>query len=86
LSEVFKYIFQKENGGLAIDSKASSEELKRYFSEVFPAYDKERVYVSDIKRVLTWYNILIEQNMLSLDETTEEEKQTEEVVAVAEEV
>ncbi len=79
LSEVFTNIFKKENGGPAIDSKASSEEMKRYFNEVFPSYDKERVYVSDIKRVLAWYNLLIEHNMLSLDEPKEEENQVEEV-------
>jgi len=40
------------------------EELKKYFEKVLPDFDKERVYVSDIKKVLTWYNLLQEKGLL----------------------
>ncbi|MBN2213523.1 MAG: DUF5606 domain-containing protein [Bacteroidales bacterium] len=78
LSDVFKNIHQKENGGKAIDPKSSNEELKSYMAEILPDYDKERVYISDIRKVLTWYEILLENNLLVFDEkeeSTEKEKE-----------
>ena len=68
LKKVFKKIFDKENGGVAISSKASPEELKKYFELVLPEYDKERVYVSDLKKVISWYNLLKEKELLIFDE------------------
>lgn len=67
LIEVFKNIRNKENGGAAIDPKnADNEALKQYFAAVLPDYDRDRVYVSHIKKVLTWYNQLQRCNMLEL--------------------
>lgn len=65
LKKVLWKIHQKEDGKPAISSKASSEELKAYFQEVLPEYDKERVYVSDIKKVISWYNLLLEKNLIT---------------------
>ena len=70
LSVVFMKIHEKEEGGACIDSKSTNEELKSYFSEVLPDYDDERVYVSDIKKVITWYNQL---QVLGLLEVVEAE-------------
>jgi hypothetical protein len=81
LKEILKSISEKENGGVALSVKASGNELKAYFEEVVPEFDKERVYISDIKKVLTWYNSLQEKNMLDFsepEEETEEKKETEE--------
>jgi hypothetical protein len=75
LRKVFKKISDKENGGQAINVKSSPEELKTYFTEVLPDYDKEKVYFSDIKKVISWYNLLQEKRMLDLEE--EEKKETE---------
>ena len=75
LAEVFKAIYVKENGGKAIDVKSSGQELKKYFEAVLPTYDKDRVYVSDIKKVLGWYNILIEQELLDPNAGDDEEEQ-----------
>lgn len=72
LNDVFRKIFEKENGGKAIAPKSPAGELKDYFEEILPEYDRERVYVSDIKKVLTWYNQLHELGMLEFEE--EEEK------------
>lgn len=58
LFEVFARIAEKENNNQAITHKASNEELEAYFAEVLPTYDSDRVYHSDIKKVLNWYNIL----------------------------
>jgi hypothetical protein len=60
LCEVFKKIQEKENGGVAIPHKSPDAELKKYFAEVLPDYDKDRVYVSDIRKVVMWYNLLHE--------------------------
>lgn len=75
LKEVFKSISDKENGGKAISPKASGNELKAYFELVVPEYDKERVYVSDIKKVVLWYNTLQEKEMLDFSETEPEPEQ-----------
>ena len=74
LEEIMKKIFKKENGGQAIDPKSSNEELKAYFNNVLPEYDKERVYVSDIKKIISWYNILQNHNMIKIEEEKEEDK------------
>ncbi len=75
LKDVFKAISEKENGGQALSHKSSANELKAYFREVLPDYDKERVYVSDIKKVILWYNILQEKEMLDFTEEEEPENQ-----------
>jgi hypothetical protein len=86
LREVLKSIREKENGGLAIDPKVSNDELKNYFETVMPEYDKERVYVSDIKKVFQWYNTLQKLSMLDLfDEKAEEAKAEEAKTTDAEE-
>jgi hypothetical protein len=86
LREVLKSIREKENGGLAIDPKVSNDELKNYFEKVMPEYDKERVYVSDIKKVFQWYNTLQKLSMLDLfDEKAEEAKAEEAKTTDAEE-
>ena len=79
LIEVLKSISTKEKSKAAIDpKKADNETLKAYFAEVLPNYDRERVYVSHIKKVLTWYNQLQRCNMLDvLDEKEEEAKADE---------
>lgn len=77
LKEIFKSISDKEEGGSALSHKSSGKELKVYFEEVVPEYDKDRVYVSDIKKVLLWYNTLQEKEMLDFTETEEEKEDTE---------
>ncbi|MBT8253388.1 MAG: DUF5606 domain-containing protein [Flavobacteriaceae bacterium] len=78
LKEVFKKIRIKENGGpTTISHKSSKDQLEEYFFEVLPDYDEDRVYASDIKKVLRWYNILQDKDLLSVldegDKTDEEE-------------
>jgi len=78
LKNIFKAISEKENGGEAISHKSSANDLKEYFAEVLPDYDRERVYVSDIKKVLNWYNILHKHDMLNFDEEEEENQEAKE--------
>ncbi|MDD2380488.1 MAG: DUF5606 domain-containing protein [Mariniphaga sp.] len=78
LKDVFKAIFDAENGGGAINPKMPADKLKSYFKRVLPNYDEDRVYVSDIKKVLLWYNILLNKNLLIFpEEEKEEEHNTE---------
>lgn len=75
LGEIFKKISEKENGGEAINSKASKKELENYFSEILPDYDVDRVYQSDIKKIIQWYNLLVKNGFT--DFSKEEEKASE---------
>ena len=83
LKDVFKAIFEKENGGVAINHKSSANELKDYFVNILPDYDRDRVYVSDIKKVINWYNILHKLEMLNFDE--EEQENTDDAKEAKEE-
>lgn len=65
LFEVFAKIATKENNGSALDHKATNNDLMAYFGEVVPDFDRDRVYVSDIKKVLNWYNILQQANYIA---------------------
>ncbi|UTN02256.1 DUF5606 domain-containing protein [Flavobacterium bizetiae] len=58
LTEVMQRIATKENKGQAISHKEDNATLAAYFKEILPDYDEERVYPSDIKKVLNWYNTL----------------------------
>ena len=76
LSDILKKIYEKENKGkTSIEAKADSKELKIYFKEILPEYDDERVYVSDIKKIINWYNILHAHDMLVIETETNIEKQ-----------
>jgi len=77
LKDIFKSISEKEEGGVALSPKASGKELKAYFEEVVPEYDADRVYVSDIKKVLMWYNALHEKNMLDFSEVEEKSEKSD---------
>jgi hypothetical protein len=77
LKDVFKNIKKKENGGqTSVKAKDSKDVLEEYFFEVLPDYDEDRVYVSDIKKVIQWYNLLQEHNMLDLEEDSKAKKET----------
>jgi hypothetical protein len=72
LGNVFKKIFDKENGGKSIDHKSDDKKLREYFEQILPEYDKDRVYASDIRKVINWYNILQSQSILDFSEKPEE--------------
>lgn len=62
LSEVLNAIKEKENGSkVTLDiKKADNETLRAYLAEVLPNFDRERVYPTDIKKLISWYNLLVE--------------------------
>lgn len=78
LKKVLLNMYQKENGASALNHASDAKLLKEYFSEVLPNYDAERVYTSNIKKVVQWYNILVASGFdftgLEETETTEEIK------------
>lgn len=80
LKEVFKKIHTRTEGKPAPDQNSSGETLKKFFQEAVPEYDPERVYVSDMKKALTWFNLLLDKELLdfSEEEKTEEPEKTDE--------
>jgi len=78
LFEVFLSIAKRENFGQTINHKSSKQELIIFLNEVLPDYDKDRVYVSDIKKLVQWYNILqnagyVKPELLEVKTDTQEE-------------
>lgn len=77
LTKVFQAIFSKENGGDCIDSKANEKDLRQYMSEILPEYDKDRVHLSDMKKLFSWYKILNDNKMIDIEQENEENKENE---------
>ena len=77
LAEVFTRMYNHTGGQQGLSHKESADKLKAYFGEVLPEYDRERVHVSDIKKALSWFNILVGAGMTEFTLPSEEE-QTEE--------
>lgn len=77
LRDVFKSIYDKESGKPTINHKESKKVLMKFFSEVLPNYDEERVYPSNIKKIIQWYNLLVEAkfDFTTLEQTTSEEEE-----------
>ncbi len=80
LKNVMEIIFKKEEGKDCISHKESSDKLKTYFESILPDYDQDRVYISDLKKVFSWYNLLNEAGYVGLieEDTTEEVENTNE--------
>lgn len=79
LREVFLKIQVKEKGGkTSIPHKSEKIKLEEYFFEVLPDYDEDRVYASDIKKVIQWYNILQEHKIIDFSENEAEHTSDEE--------
>ena len=76
LREVLNAIKEKESGKpTTIDyRKASKDELFAFLGEVLPNYDRDRIYPADVKKLIQWYNILIENGLTDFDEALQETK------------
>jgi hypothetical protein len=91
VSKVLTAVKEKENGGnVSIDlSKAQPDDLRAYFAEILPNFDRQRVYPSDIKKMLKWYELLLANNITDFskkeDEKTVENEIKEENESVEEE-
>ncbi|MEM9649283.1 MAG: DUF5606 domain-containing protein [Bacteroidota bacterium] len=74
LREVFQKIKEKEGGKkTSISHKAAKIELEEYFFEILPNYDEDRVYASDIKKIVQWYNLLLENKITDFSDPKDEE-------------
>ena len=79
LKDVFQKIFDAAKGKAILSHKSSAAELSAYLKEVLPNYDEERVYASDIKKLIQWYNLLQSKDLLKQDEeeaSTKKESKT----------
>ncbi len=76
LREVFEKIKEKEEGGPTINHKVSKDELEEFFFNVVPDYDEDRVYPSDIKKVVQWYNILQKNDLMDFSAPAEAAPET----------
>ena len=72
LADVF--VAMKEGKEEIPDAKADAKALKAYFEKVFPDLDFDRVYTSDMKKMVKWYHILIKNN-IEVKSLTDEEKE-----------
>jgi hypothetical protein len=81
LSILLEEIKEKENGAvITLDAKkASSDELRDFMGNVLPNFDRSRVYPSDIKKIITWYNFLIENGITDFKDDTLPKKDEKEV-------
>ena len=73
LSKIFTKIATKTNCGPYISHKSSKTELTSYFRDILPEYDEERVYISDIKKVIQWYNSMQSLKMIKLEKAKKKE-------------
>lgn len=78
LAEVLKNIFRKENGAQSISHKSPDLVIKDYFGQVLPTYDRGRVYVSDMRKVIHWYNLLQSMNLIDLEEPEQKAEEAQE--------
>ncbi|RTE53240.1 hypothetical protein EHW67_12210 [Arenibacter aquaticus] len=73
LRKVFEKIKEKEDGGkTSVGHKENKIKLEEYMFDLLPNYDEERVYASDIKKIIQWYNLLLEHGITDFSEEEEE--------------
>ena len=84
LVDVMTAIAIKQNCEQSISDKESNDVLETYFKEVLPDYDQERVYASDIKKILKWYNTLQTKGLITLEEPILEDAEAIKEAVVAE--
>lgn len=87
LHEVFETMKENDKEVASLNAKKDIKAIKAYFKSVLPTYDEDRVYVSDIKKVLKWYELLKTKDLLNFEylKTNEEDANEEETVVSSEE-
>lgn len=84
LSEVFRAIAEKEDNGPALSHKEDNAKLESYFREVLPEFDEDRVYASDIKKILNWYSMLQAKGLVTKEQPAAVEAPAQEEVKTEE--
>lgn len=77
LSNVFETIYKQENKALDASVYKTTEQLNSFFEKILPDYDKERVYPTDIKKIISWYNLLVNAGITEFVEQKEESESKE---------
>ena len=72
LKDILKAIYEKLEGKTALDGITDAKQFAAFFLEIVPDYDVERVYLSDIKKIINWYNLLAKNQLLDFTEKPEE--------------
>lgn len=77
LQEVLLSMKKKENGAAVVMDlkKATPDEFRAYMAEVLPTFDRDRVYVSDIKKLISWYNLLVANDMADFEAVAAEDEE-----------
>ncbi|MDR1719286.1 MAG: DUF5606 domain-containing protein [Dysgonamonadaceae bacterium] len=79
LAKVLTNILSLENNNpVAYNPAIQPDELRTYFEKVLPDFDKDKVYPSDIKKILSWYNLLISKGITEFETATDSEEKKEE--------
>ena len=78
LSNVLNTIKEKKNGEKVALDNMQPDSLKKFFEEILPDFDRERVYPSDIKKMISWYNILVDAKMTDFKSIEKEAEASEE--------
>ena len=77
ISDIFTKIAEKTSCGPSINHKSSKDDLINFFREILPEYDEDRVYISDIKKVIQWYNIMQSVDLIKIQKNKKENKKKE---------
>jgi len=77
LSKVFQNMFAKLEATPLVAHNASNEDLKAYFAEIIPNYDRDRVYIGDMKKMVKWFKFLNDRSLITLEEEEAIEETTE---------
>ncbi|NVO18740.1 MAG: DUF5606 domain-containing protein [Bacteroidetes bacterium] len=72
LREVFRLIREKLGEELAPDTKASDKQLVEFFEGIIPEYDKEKFYISHMRKLVGWYNLLVSKGITDFSEPVED--------------
>ena len=82
LGEILNLLRDKEHGQpVSIETKAAPDKLMTYFGEIVPDFDRDRVHVSDIKKLISWYNLLIKVGFTDFSRKETEDEKSEETAA-----
>lgn len=77
ISDIFTKIAEKTSCGPSINHKSSKDDLINFFREILPEYDEDRVYISDIKKVIQWYNIMQSVDLIKIQKNKNKNKKEE---------
>lgn len=77
LSKVMTTIYEKNGKALDPNSYKTNDEIRDFFLDVLPNFDQDRVYLTDIKKIIFWYNLLLEAGITSFEEEKTEENSEE---------